>query len=209
MKTQAVLTSQPPFEPASRAEAKRWMSIDDDDTSHDATVDMLIQAMREDAENLTHRAFVQRSLRLYSDEWPMECGKMQIALPFPPLISVESVKYKDLNGALQTLATDQYDVHDWREPGIIVPAWAVVWPSIRYVPDAVQINFTAGYPPGSPQDEAGYREAVPAKLRLWMAAKAATLFQGREQYVIGNLVRVPRDFSDGLLDSLIIGTRLF
>lgn len=205
-----VTLTQPAFEPVSRAQAKDWMSIDSGDTSQDNVVDMLIKAMREDAENLTGRAFIQRTMRLYLSTWPLDCeGRPQFTLPFPPLISVESIKYRDIAGVLQTLATDQYVVHAWKEPGIVVPEWLVYWPYIRSLPDSIQISFTAGYAPGSPQDEAGAQEVMPAKLRLWMQAKAATLFRGREQYVTGNLVRVPRDFTDGLLDSLVIGTRLF
>lgn len=201
--------SQPAYEPVSLALAKGWMRIDDGDTSQDATVAMLVKAMREDAENLTGRAFVQRQLRLYLHTWPIVAGRNQFTLPFPPLISVESIKYRDVAGTLQTLAADQYVVHAWKEPGIVVPEWNVSWPFIRSVPDSIQVSFTAGYAPGSPQDEAGAQEVMPAKLKLWMEAKAATLFKGREQYVTGNLVRVPRDFTDGLLDSLVVGSRLF
>jgi len=42
-----------------------------------------------------------------------------------------------------------------------------------------------------------------------MQAKLATLFDRRGQLVEGQAVRIPRDFTDGLLDSLMIGTRLF
>ena len=211
-KSQVVTLIQPAFEPCSREEAKRWMSIDAADTAHDATVDLLVQAMREDAENLTHRAFIQRQYCLYLDRWPFDAYELpvQIELPFPPLVSVDSFKYRDLDGTLQTLAADQYVVHTWREPAIIVPAWQVAWPYIRSVPDAIQITFTAGYAAGSPSDEAASQEAIPAKLKLWMQAKAATLFAQREQLIVGNIVNaIPRDFTDALLDSLTVGTRLF
>lgn len=200
--------SEPAYEPVSRALAKTWLKIDDN-TDHDTIVDMLIKAMREDAENLTNRAFISRQLRLYLPAWPTCEGGNMFVLPHPPLISVESITYRDLNGDQQTLASDQYVVHAWKEPAIIVPEWNVSWPSIRSLPDCIQVNYTAGYAPGSPADEAGAQEVMPAKLKLWMQAKAATLFRGREQYVTGNLVRVPRDFTDGLLDSLVIGSRLF
>ena len=215
-----VLTG-PAYEPVSRAEAKRWLRIENSVTDHDLVIDLLIQAMREDAENLTQRAFISRQLRLTLQTWPKVSASqvswasgrtlygLAIELPFPPLISVDAFRYVDTDGVLQTLAANQYVVHEWREPAWIVPEWDVTWPTIRAVPDALQIDFTAGYAPGSPSDEAANQEVMPAKLRLWMQAKAATLFEQREQIAFGAPARIPRDFCDALLDSLIVGTRLF
>lgn len=203
--------TEPEFEPVSRAEAKRWLRIDADDTAHDAVVDMLIKAMREDAENITHRTFISRQLRLTLDSWPWDSQYgVRIVLPHPPLISVDSFQYVDTNGVLQTLDTADYVVHDEYEPGFIIPTWEVIWPTIRLVPNALQILFTAGYAPGSPSGEAESQENMPAKLRLWMESKIASHNEFREQIVSGVAVtKIPRDFTDGLLDSLIIGGRLF
>ena len=205
------VVSEPEFEPVSRAEAKRWLRIDADDTAHDLVVDMLVKAMREDAENLTGRAFISRQLRLTLGYWPWDAEYgVKIVLPHPPLISVDSFQYVDTDGALQTLAADQYAVHDEYEPAFIIPAWQVTWPTIRGVPNALQILFTAGYAPGSPSGEAESQESMPAKLRLWMESKMQTHNEFREQIVAGMAVtKIPRDFTDGLLDSLIIGGRLF
>ena len=203
--------TEPLYEPVSRAEAKRWLRIDADDTDHDAVVDMLIKAMREDAENITGRSFISRQLRLNVDSWPWDtCYGVKIVLPYPPLISVDSFQYVDVDGVLQTLATDQYVVHDEYTPAFIIPAWEVTWPTIRLVPNALQILFTAGYAPGSPSDEASNQENMPGKLRLWMESKIATHNEFREQIISGTIVeKIPRDFTDGLLDSLIVGSRLF
>ena len=79
----------PVYEPVSRAEAKDWCRIEASNTSHDAVIDMLIQSMREDVENLTHRAFIQRTLKLTLSDWPQDSDfGPTIELPFPPLISV-------------------------------------------------------------------------------------------------------------------------
>ena len=204
------VVSAPAYEPVSLAEAKEWLRLSSADTGHDGVIRLLIQAMREMAENLTHRAFVTRTLRITMEDWPRDRqGRVRFRLPFAPLQGVTSFQYRDTNGDLQTLATDQYDVYTHCEPGLVVPAYNVTWPTIRSQPDALQITFTAGYASGSPTDEAAAQEVLPASLRVWMEAKLGTLFEQREQLVIGVSVSpLPRDFTDALLDPLVVGTRL-
>jgi len=205
------VVTAPAYEPVSLAEARKWLRLEDDDTASTAVLQLLLKAMREDAENLTHRAFVQRTLKLSLDNWPLDhTYGLKIELPFPPVASVSSFKYYDTDGVLQTLSTSLYDVHTEQEPAIIVPAYQAVWPTIRLRPDAIQITFVAGYAPGSPPDEQASQEVLPAQVRLWMQTKLATLYENREQIISGTIVsKLPRDFTDGLLDSLIVGTRLF
>lgn len=205
------LVTAPAYEPVSRAEAKRWLRIESDDTNHDLTVDMLIKAMREQAENLTFRAFIPRTLRLYLDDYPYDLNYgVRIELPHPPCISVSSIQYIDTDGVLQTMDTADYVVHEEREPAIIIPAWGEAWPTIRRVPDAVQVNYRAGYASGSPEDEVGVQEVMPAALRLWMESKIAAHDEFRSQVIAGvQAFKIPRDYVDGLLDALVIGNRLF
>lgn len=211
MRETVVVVTEPAYEPITRAQAKEWLRIDADDTAHDAIVDMLIKAMREDAEDRTGRAFISRQLKLYLECWPLDTYYgFSIILPHPPLIGVDSFKYTDTDGTLQTLAADQYEVHTEYEPGFIVPEYQITWPTIRRRPDALQITFTAGYPVGSPTDEAAHQENMPAKLKLWMESKIASHNEFREQIVAGVAVNeIPRDFTDSLLDGLVIGSRLF
>lgn len=205
------VVSAPAYEPVSRAEAKRWLRIDEDDTAHDLVVDLLIKAMRRHAENLTHRAFISRQLRLSLPGYPVDRDYgYKIKLPFPPLQSVDSFKYIDTDGVLTTLDADQYTVHEEFEPGFIIPAWQETWPTIRRLPNAVQITFTCGYAPGSPSDEVSNHEVIPHSLRLWMESRIATHNELREQVITGTLVQeLPHAFTDALLDELTIGTRLF
>lgn len=209
MRAVTKVITPPAFEPVTLDEAKLWCRIDDDSTAEDADLLWLIQAMREDAENRTGRAFVRRTLRLYLDDWPWDRQYgVKIVLPYAPLlqvgsppVAVESFKYIDTDGVLQTLAADQYVVHDEYEPGFIIPEWEETWPTIRRVPDAIQITHYAGY---------ANANAIPKSVRQWMQARIATLFEQREQLVInGQVAQIPRDHVDGLLDSLVIGTRLF
>ena len=204
--------TEPPYEPITRAQAKLWCRIDSDITDQDAVIDMLIQGMREYEENLTGRAFVQRTFQLVTTCYEYlninGSSRLGIEIPRPPLVSVESITYVDTGGTVTTLSASEYDVHTWRIPGIVVEEWNSSWASYRREPDAIRVNFTAGYAPGSPPDEASYQEGLPANLKLWMQARISTLYENREQ-LIGNQMQIPRDFADGLLDSLVVGTRLF
>lgn len=198
------VVTAPTVEPVTLAEARLWCRIDDGDTSQDAMLTLLIQAMREYAENRTGRAFVQRTLELTLPCFPDDGI---IELPYPPLVSVASVKYYAYDGTLTTVDPSDYEVDTYGEPGRVQPAYLETWEGSRNVFNAVQVRYEAGYAPtGSPTD---YRENVPASLKLWMQARLATLFENREQLVNVNQVEIPRHFADGVLDGLVVGARLF
>ena len=200
------VVTAPAYQPVTRSEAKLWCRIDDDITDQDDVVDMLIAAATARAELITSRAFIQRDLQLILPAFPVDT----IELPHPPLVEVGSITYLDEDGVEQTLSTSLYDVHDWREPGFVIRAYDEIWPATRSRPDAVRVNYTAGYDPvGSPTDEAAHQAGQPEQLKLWMKARIATLYEQREQLVTGTIVaQIPRDFCDGILDDLVIGGRL-
>ena len=197
---------QPSCEPVSLEEARRWLRVDSDDTTQDAPITMLIGAMRRYAENYTGRSFIPRTLR-FSAPFFAEV----LMLPKSPVISVNSVKYTDTDGAEQTLAADQYIVYANEIPALITPAYQVSYPSTRAVPDAVRVEYVAGYVPiGSPDDDAAKRLALPDDLKTWINMRIATLYENREQLIVGTIVaELPRAFTDGLLDPLVLGRRLF
>lgn len=198
--------TEPPYEPVSLAEAKLWCRITNDD--EDTVVGMLIQAMRRDAENRTGRSFIPRQYRLNLNGWP-DCYGYRIMLPYPPMISVDLITYLDADGTRQTLDTALYEMYSL-EPGYLQPVYQAVWPLVRSWQSSVQVTYTAGYAPGSPTNEAAYQDVLPANLKLWMQTKLATLYEMREQLISGTIVTpLPHGFTDGLLDPLIVGSRIF
>ena len=75
----------------------------------------------------------------------------------------------------------------------------------------MRVQYRAGYrPTGSPTDLTD-NSYLPGQLRIWMQARISTLYDQREQLIVGDraMSEIPRDYVDGLLDSLIIGSRLF
>ena len=189
----------PEAEPVTLTQAKAWLRVDHSD--EDATIELLITAARERAEELTGRVFVQRRLEMRLDAFP--AGNV-IEIPHPPLIAVNSVSYIDGSGDLQTLSGSP---SEWIEdtvsaPGRIQTLQGESWPATRDEIGAVRIDFTCGYAPeaGSPAD---WGSNVPALVKQWMQVRLGTFYMQREALVIGQSVtQPPRDFVDGLLDNL-------
>ncbi|MER9914005.1 hypothetical protein NKJ71_25600 [Mesorhizobium sp. M0050] len=87
------------------------------------------------------RCLLTQEWTLYLDRFPT-C----IELPLPPLQEVIHLKYLDTDGTLQTLDPSAYRVSgagSWRPE--ISPAYGESWPDSRFVADAVQVRFRAGY----------------------------------------------------------------
>ena len=88
----------------------------------------------------------------------------------PPLISVESITYVDSAGQEQTLSPDLYRIHTTIKPGCVHLKSAAPSDSICE-PDAVKVNFTAGYPD---------IQSVPQTLRVAIMCIAGHLWENRE-----------------------------
>lgn len=67
-----------------------------------------------------------------------------IRLPLPPLVSVETVKYLDLNGVRKTLDAANYYVDIFQFLGEVSIKPGFNWPDTLCRSDAVQIEFTCG-----------------------------------------------------------------
>ena len=192
--------------PCTLTEAKEWAKCYADDTSQDATINTLIAAMTSHAEHLTGRAFVERTLEQSLTGFPA-C----FVLPWAPLLGVDSIAYTDTAEAAQIVDAADYEVDTVSQPGRVRLISTASWPSIGTRFNPVRIQYRAGYRPlGSPTDLTD-NSYLPGQLRIWMQARIATLYGQREQLVLGQqgITAIPRDFCDGLLDSLIIGSRLF
>lgn len=181
------LITAPIFEPVTLAEAKLHCRIDG--TDDDTLVTSLIVAARQAAENRTGRVLITQTWELQLDAFEAE-----IELPNPPTQSVVSVKYLDTAGADQTLAGTEYLLDATSEPGLLVPAYGKTWPSTYAVPNAVKVQYKAGY-----GDAAA---SVPHGVKQWMLLAIGTWYANREAMVSGALTSrdLPSTFFDALLD---------
>lgn len=179
----------PSEEPVSLAEAKQHLRVDH--SADDSLISALIATAREAAETRTGRALVSQTWRSTHAAWPQD-----IALPRPPLVSVQAVTYLDDEGLRQTLAASAYQVITDSLVGSIVPAYGASWPSARNEPGSIRIDYTAGY---------GSAANVPQALKAWMLLALGTWYAQREAIVTGIIVtELPRAFWDGLLDPYMI-----
>lgn len=181
-----ILKVAPIAEPVTLVEAKLHCKVDgaDDDTLLTA----LIVAARQQAEHRTNRALITQQWEYSLESFPAGC----IKLPMPALASVQSVKYLDDSGVLQTLANTEYQVVISELVGYIQPAYGKSWPSCRVQPDSVVVAFTCGY---------GAAGAVPNSIKAWMLMAISTMYSQREAIITGTIVaEVPRDFFAALLD---------
>lgn len=172
------LVTEPEEEPITVEDAKiqtRRETVTHDDPFLEK---IAIPAARDRAELATGRQLVTATWQLKLDRFP---GCRYIELPKPPLQEVTSITYVDENGDTQTLSTSVYSVDAPEGPkasrGQILLKYDQVWPSTRIEPNAVTILFTAGY-----GDDG---ESVPARLKLAMLLDLGTLYEFREDYVIG------------------------
>ena len=170
------LTIAPDEEPLTLAEAKDHLRVDI--TDDDFNIELYLTAARETLEEWAHRAFVTQTCRLFLDRFPKG---YEILLPRPPLQSVTHIKYYDTDNIPTTWAAANYFVDTDSDPGRVILAYNVSWPTTTLRPaSGVEIEYVAGY--GGPQ-------TVP---RTWKQAILLTLghwYENRESTVGGTIIR--------------------
>lgn len=127
----------------STAEAKAHLRIDH--SAEDTYIGALVSAVDnvlDGPSGYLRRAVVSQTWKYYLGRF---CGD-RVYIPLPPLISIDTAKYYDLDNVQQALSSSLYT--------LIKPAGAAaylhlkptqLWPSTYDRPDAIEIAFTAGY----------------------------------------------------------------
>lgn len=135
-----IQSSAPETEPVTLAQAKEHLSLAT--SAQDDLVTGLIKVARKHCEELTDHQFITATWDWTLQSFP---GPWGFTVPWPPLQSVTHIKYIDVDGDLQTLSTDVYQLDIFSRPGSIVLKHNQSWPQIRHDLNAVQIQFVAGY----------------------------------------------------------------
>lgn len=216
------LTSSPAAEPLSISDAVVKQTLRVIDTAEDAYITLLLQKARETAEKVTRRAFITQSWLMtldkfpapglettsanwYGPAWGTGPGPLtvtrpdgqsltEIYVPKCPIQSIDSIKYYDQTGTLQTLDPSAYITDLVSEPARIMPAPNTAWPATYNMPNAVQVAFTAGYGASG--------TSVPAEIKHWILMTVATLYENREAVAILNRGQVHElPYIDTLLDN--------
>lgn len=170
----STLVEPPAVEPVSVAEAKVQAVIEHDE--HDDMVSRLIMAARQEAEQKTGRALITQT-------WRQRGNSNGGAVELRRWPALEIVNVSDSRGELPST--------EWAAQLGDSP---VVEPVVRFE-GVVTVTYKAGY--------GAEPEAVPAPIRQWIVATAASLYEHRERTVTGTIT-AKLEFLDGLLDTYMV-----
>lgn len=154
-----MVTTPPASEPLTLAEAKAWLKVDF--TEDDALITSLISAAREAVENYTLQKLLPQTITEKYDR--LGDG---LELSAYPVLSMSSITYTDEVGFLQSLATEQYVLDDFKRMPTITPANGVTWPTTLEQANVVTVVYVAGYANAS-SVPAGIKNAILKLIGKW------------------------------------------
>lgn len=228
------IVATPAAEPVSLIEAKAHLRVDF--TDDDLLIGALLTAARQHAETITRRALVTQQWKMtadqfpapgmnissanwYGPQWGTSPGPLSVArvdgrsgneiyLPFPPLQTVDSIKYIDQDGVQQTLVSTEYKVDTASEPARIVPAYGKAWPATRNEINAVEVTFTCGYGAlNTATPPVWAPAAVPEGIKSWMKIRIGSMYEHRAEVEMVQRAKMEvMPFVDGLLDPFRVVT---
>lgn len=173
------LVTAPTVDVLTLAEAKDHLRVTS--TDDDTYITALIKAAQvnlDGKDGLLGRALLTQTWKLFLDSFP-NCRK-PIIVPLPPLQSVSSIKYIAQDGTLTTWDSASYSVDTAANPARVHLGYNEVWPVTRCVPNAVTIEFVAGY--------GATAAAVPDTIKAALKLMIGHWYQNREPVTIGNAV---------------------
>lgn len=173
-----VLVTGPTVEPVSRAEAKLHCRIDTDLTADDSYVDALITAARRHIERRTQLQLVNATWKQVEDRFP----PWEMTLAKSPLVSVSSIRYRDVDGDWQTLDSATYEAAIG-SPGRLAPVDGEQWPTLYPGLAGVEVTYVAGH--------GATAASVPEELRLAVKWLVAHWYRNREAVDEGTFKELP------------------
>jgi len=178
---QLIQTVAPIAEPITLTEVKEFLRILDTDS--DILLGTLINVSREHIENVTNRQLESATFELYAD-----CFITR--LPKNPIQSISSIEYMDADGVYQILDISKYYLYE--NNGIGKISYEDL-PTYKVHAKAIKITFISGY------------VSVPESLKQYMKVKIATLYENREEFVIGvSIAEFGNKFIENLLTPYIV-----
>lgn len=201
------ITEYPNSEPVTLTEAKAQLEYSG--TAKNTFIESLITTARQVCEAYAGLSFVTQERRIKLDRFP--CGgstlkrdfSSGIVIPYGPVQSIDSITYTDTNGDEQTLVEGTDFIADidsdlGRVYAIDSSGDVTAWPSAKNIPNAVVINYTAGF-----DDVSGVH--LPAIAKQAILLQVASMFENRQDEVIGTTAtiatRISMD-SKALLDNI-------
>lgn len=146
-------------EPVTRTEAKAHARITA--TDEDTLIDSLIKSARQACERYAGRSFITQT---WKAAFPSIQGD-KLALPYPTVLSITSVQYKDSAGDLQTVSSSDYEFDGLSDrPSVrftTLPSF-----SASYL-NPLQVTYTAGFGPLAADVPDDIKLAIKATVNDW------------------------------------------
>lgn len=145
------------LEAVTLTEAKSHLKVTD--TNEDTLIRTYLNAAIKRVENY-------RQSPVMSSEWELHCTRFDynINLQKHPVTAINSVKYYDTNNTLQTAASGNYRLHDFRVPCRLEFDTGYSFPDTYDREYPVVINFQAGYTYAASSSYAGIKHVILAEL---------------------------------------------
>lgn len=175
--------------PLTLAEAK--VHLQEVENDQDALITAMIDAATQECEGILHRAIMPSTWLWKAPAFP----SAEIVIP-QPARAVNSVKYFDETLTQQTLATpaawiastaDDYQAR-------VLPSYGASWPSTGQHPDAVQVEFTAGWVDAA---------SVPRVIKNWILLRVGAYFLHRESWTYSQII-ARNEHIDRMLDRWVV-----
>ena len=163
------LKTAPTTEPVSLAEAKAQCRVDI--TEDDGYIDQLIATARRMCEEWAspRLAMIAQTWLYVADEFP---ASDTITLAVFPLQSVTSIKYTDTDGVTTTLASTDYLIDTYSQPGRVRLKTNASWPSVTLQElNGFVIEFVAGYGNTATAVPEHFRHAVKMLVEHWYESR--------------------------------------
>jgi len=185
-------------EPITLADAKVFLVVDH--SEHDALISSLISAARESAEVFTNRSFLKKTYMLQLDGWPGTRSWYanthgMVKLPRGPVRSIDSVKYKNDAGVWTTLDPSYYELNQFATPAYLL--YIRELPAPGNFPNNVKITYQVGYDIDytlpAPEDEPTPQYPFPEAVKNAIKMMVRTMYDHRDDFVIGaSVANLPR-----------------
>ncbi len=149
-----VVTVVPEGEPVTLKEVKAALRLPPSQTIHNDTLERLITGARQAVEENLSRKLITQTVKQIACDFPE--GDELLTLEVGPVVSVESIAYRDADSADQALASTAYRVGLVATPARIQMKAGNPWPETDGELEAVAVTFVAGY---------GEASAVPGPIK--------------------------------------------
>jgi len=158
------------------------------DADDDAYIQDLIDVAEAQAEEIT-----SRYLKETQSEFLLEEKKEFFELPKSPLIAIESIKYySEDSGQYELLDASFYMLNMAREPAQVKLDLSIAMCIDAFHP--LKVVYSAGY------------VTLPAPIKQWILLRVATMYENREEVVIGTITSdLKSDYNDFLISKYKVG----